>query len=44
MGELIQDRASVIYYINKAKWMEYGGDAQNYFTIFNIEILPKKCY
>jgi hypothetical protein len=29
MEELIQERPSVIYYKNKANWMEYGGDAPN---------------
>jgi hypothetical protein len=45
MQELIQERSSVIDYKNKANWVEYGEkNAPNYFSIFNIEMLPNKMY
>jgi hypothetical protein len=29
LKELIQERSNIIYYTNKANWMEYGENAQN---------------
>ena len=43
MEELIQERSSVIDSKNKANWMgNMGKNAPNYFSIFNIEMLPPK--
>ena len=43
MEELTQERSSVIYCKIKRIGWNIGISATNYFSIFNIEMLPKKC-
>ena len=38
MEELIQERASVIYYKNKANWMEYGEKCTKLFFNFQYRM------
>ena len=42
MEELIQDTVQYIIKIKRTRW-NMGENAPNYFSIFNIEMLPKKC-